>query len=243
MKPYNTMIGAVMGTLMSATISFAQSAPGPQPELSMTETHPSLRRLNIGTVVFGIGIKASKVEGGVRIDALMLNGPALKAGMKKGDVITEIDGKAARDYTLRENLELIAHTRTYEVKLSYKKAGRGDDIELKLDKNFVTPDRQYVEQAPPPVPMPTPPRVAYYTVTEPNARLRIVAHPKSSFTNLLKEQSCVFVHTEENFGPGFLKISGETADGQRFTGFVDTRAVKNGKPKASRLRCLGMLLR
>ncbi|BAK17727.1 periplasmic protease [Solibacillus silvestris StLB046] len=55
----------------------------------------------------GIGVIIEKVEGGVQISELIDGGSAKNAGLKAGDIITEIDGKPVAELTIDQASSLI----------------------------------------------------------------------------------------------------------------------------------------
>ncbi len=79
----------------------------------------------------GIGVSVTKDEatGGVLVGAVTADGPAEKAGILEGDIITAADDKSLTDISLSECIELISGEEGTSVRLKIK---RGEE-ELELD--------------------------------------------------------------------------------------------------------------
>lgn len=72
----------------------------------------------------GIGVSVIKVKGGCAVLDVLSHSPAEKAGVKKYDVITEIDGKSIADLTIDEISALIRGEEATSVKIAVKRMGQ-----------------------------------------------------------------------------------------------------------------------
>lgn len=119
--------------------------------------------------MIGIGVTALtkqlaehfKVESGVMINSVRENSPAAKAGLKAGDIITELDGKAVKgDFDL---IRGINEKKEGDVQLTIVREGRRQTISVTPEKSkeagfmFRTDDENgMMIPAAPPVPMVAP---------------------------------------------------------------------------------------
>lgn len=72
----------------------------------------------------GIGVSVRKVKGGCAVLDVLSYSPAEKAGVKKFDVITEIDGKDIADLSIDEISSLIRGEEATTVKIAVKRIGQ-----------------------------------------------------------------------------------------------------------------------
>lgn len=72
----------------------------------------------------GIGVSVRKVKGGCAVLDVLSYSPAEKAGVKKYDVITEIDGKSIADLSIDEISALIRGEEATAVKIAVKRIGQ-----------------------------------------------------------------------------------------------------------------------
>ncbi len=119
--------------------------------------------------MIGIGVTALtkqlaehfKVDSGVMINSVRENSPAAKAGLKAGDIITELDGKAVKgDFDL---IRGINERKEGDVQLTIVRDGRRQTISVTPEKSkesgfmFRTDgDESGMIPAPPPAPMAAP---------------------------------------------------------------------------------------
>ena len=85
----------------------------------------------------GIGVSVTKDEetGGVLVGAVTAGGPAEKAGILEGDIITAADDKELSELSLSECIELISGEEGTSVKLKIKRGG--DELELDVTRETI----------------------------------------------------------------------------------------------------------
>jgi S1-C subfamily serine protease len=99
---------------------------------------PDFREVNpnevpVARAFFGVSVEAAK--GGVSVIRVSSGSPAEQAGLKDGDVITKVDGKAVT--TPAEFAEQIhAHEPGDEVTITYTRDGASTDVKVHLDDRF-----------------------------------------------------------------------------------------------------------
>ncbi len=96
-------------------------------------------RTTFGTPRLGISIQDSEDGKGVNVLDVDEDGNAAKAGLKEGDVITEIDGKAVNGVdemakAMRDNKDKIT------VKMKYLRNGKAETVDLKMPRKLKTAD-------------------------------------------------------------------------------------------------------
>ena len=103
-------------------------------------TRQSLDRLITETkqVFYGIGAGVLMKEGGVLITFVMEDGPAEKAGLKAGDIVTQIDGVLTRGMNIDEAISLLKDTAagtTVQVQIQ----GRSKPVSVVREKVVFSP--------------------------------------------------------------------------------------------------------
>ncbi|MBL7758129.1 MAG: PDZ domain-containing protein [Chitinophagaceae bacterium] len=96
-------------------------------------------RTAFGTPRLGISIQDAEDGKGVNVLDVDEDGNAAKAGLKEGDVITEIDGKAINGVdemakAMRDNKDKIT------VKMKYLRNGKAETVDLKMPRKLKTAD-------------------------------------------------------------------------------------------------------
>ncbi len=91
--------------------------------LPPADTAYQLQQLN-DQLVYGIGASVKQTSGGLQITALGYGSPAVRAGLKQGDVIAGVDGKDIRHLTSDKSLALIHGKSGTVVRLSIQRAPR-----------------------------------------------------------------------------------------------------------------------
>ena len=84
----------------------------------------------------GVGMSVTPVDEGLRIVAVYAGSPAARGGLKKGDLITEVDGKSIAGSTSEESTTRIKGPAGTEVKLTVK-TGKEDARVLTLKREEV----------------------------------------------------------------------------------------------------------
>lgn len=87
----------------------------------------------------GLQIQDMEEGNGVKIIDVNEKSPAEKAGLKKDDIIVEMDGKEIKDVEdLRTKLSDIKEGDTYKIK--YKRGGKSQTVDIKIPKQLKTAD-------------------------------------------------------------------------------------------------------
>ncbi|PID86348.1 peptidase S41 [Candidatus Gracilibacteria bacterium] len=95
----------------------------------------------------GIGAVVEKVETGIEIDMVLKGSPAIKAGVRKGDIILKANGIELRELSLTEGVDKIKGPAGSQVVLSILRIGEKDvlDINVTRDKiNIPTVDSEII---------------------------------------------------------------------------------------------------
>ena len=101
--------------------------------------YAELRQENTGEFE-GIGAQLEGLptkEGYIRISRPIPNGPAAKAGVKRGDMITRVDGKSVQGMTVNEAVESIRGKAGTTVRLTLQRAGESKPIEVAITRQPV----------------------------------------------------------------------------------------------------------
>jgi len=80
----------------------------------------------------GIGVVMSEVDGKIVIDKVYPSSPAEEAGIKKGDVIAQVDGKSVENLSLEEVAGLIKGPSGTKVVIGVLRNGTDGVIELEV---------------------------------------------------------------------------------------------------------------
>ena len=114
---------------------FAQGTTRREPELRRVEVQPTLIWTSArDRAVLGVTLGASTRgdTAGVRIEEVDANGPAAKAGLKAGDVITEINGVSLRVNAADAEDLALAGLAQRRLQRTMAKAKPGDDVSLRV---------------------------------------------------------------------------------------------------------------
>lgn len=133
----------ILAAALAVTAAPMDSALAAQPRPRDDETIVRIEGLRLPSMVWTraadraalgvtLGAASSADTGGVQIDAVRENGPAAKAGLKAGDVLTEINGVSLK--VSRDDAEDLALTGMAQRRLqrALAKAKPGDDVELRV---------------------------------------------------------------------------------------------------------------
>jgi len=85
----------------------------------------------------GIGIAIAPSADGVLIKKVLPDTPACAAGMKAGDIVTQIDSKSTKGLKLQEVVDQIRGAVGSEVELLVSRQGQPEPIKLKLVRRVV----------------------------------------------------------------------------------------------------------
>ncbi len=84
-----------------------------------------------------IGIDIEIAEGGVRIISLLDNGPSAKAGIKPGDLITDIDGAPVKGLKIDRIIGKLRGLASSQVRLKISRTGRDDPIDFAINRAII----------------------------------------------------------------------------------------------------------
>ena len=134
-----TLRAALFATALSAASLHAQESQPPQPPRTplLIRAQPELSLLwnrAADRAVLGItlGTSSRRDTAGVRIEEVDANGPAAKAGLKSGDVITDINGVSLRIAAADAEELAFAGIAQRRLQRTMAKATPGDDVELRV---------------------------------------------------------------------------------------------------------------
>ncbi|MCU0306357.1 MAG: S41 family peptidase [Thermoleophilia bacterium] len=82
----------------------------------------------------GIGIRIARVDDGVVVAGIFPGGPAAKAGVKAGDRVVSVDGRAVRSGDIDAVVEGIKGPTGTDVKVGFARRGRDKPLELTLTR-------------------------------------------------------------------------------------------------------------
>ena len=85
----------------------------------------------------GLGIYISYREGNFTVSEPMPDTPAFKAGIKPGDIITEIEGKSTRDLNMDEVVQRLRGEKDTEVTITIQREDAMDPIKIKLKRDII----------------------------------------------------------------------------------------------------------
>lgn len=85
----------------------------------------------------GLGIEVTMEEGLVKVNNPNEDGPAFKAGIKPGDMITDVDGTAVLGLTLNQAVEKMRGVVGTPVNIKVKRAGADTPLEFKIVRAII----------------------------------------------------------------------------------------------------------
>jgi len=96
----------------------------------------ALRNRTAGQFV-GVGLEVGMRDGRITVIAPLPGGPAEAAGVQNGDVITHVDGKPTRDWTLGDAVERLRGKAGTTVKMRVRREGERKPLEFELERAVV----------------------------------------------------------------------------------------------------------
>jgi carboxyl-terminal processing protease len=93
----------------------------------------------------GVGMTVSEVKQGLRVQTVFKGGPAAEAGIKKGDLITAVNGKSIAGKTSEASTNLIRGPAGTAVRLSISSDGSKRDVNVKRAEVSVPQTRKKLE--------------------------------------------------------------------------------------------------
>ena len=108
------------------------AAPGPD-DTSLALGIVSVPRRAIPHASGAMGVMLADVDGGVRIESVIAQSPAERAGLKAKDIVTHVDGQPVKNR--QEAITVVKRHRLGElVKLAIKRDNRPQEVSIKLAK-------------------------------------------------------------------------------------------------------------
>jgi CubicO group peptidase (beta-lactamase class C family) len=95
------------------------------------------RRESAARSFAGVGIDIEIEKGGVRIASLRDNGPAVKAGIKAGDMLTAIDGAPVKGLKIDRIIGKLRGALNSQLRLKLSRTGLDDPIELAITRELI----------------------------------------------------------------------------------------------------------
>ncbi len=87
----------------------------------------------------GLGIEVTQEGGWIKVISPIDETPAARAGVKPGDLITNIDGGSVQGLTLQEAVEKMRGERGTSIKLTIRREGSERPLELTLTRDVIRP--------------------------------------------------------------------------------------------------------
>ncbi len=87
----------------------------------------------------GLGIEVTQEGGWIKVISPIDETPAARAGVKPGDLITNIDGGSVQGLTLQEAVEKMRGERGTSIKLTIRREGTERPLELTLTRDVIRP--------------------------------------------------------------------------------------------------------
>ena len=80
----------------------------------------------------GIGVEITKIEEGILVVNSFKDGPAYKAGLESGDIITKINGKDVTKSTAADAQNMIKNSKKDQIEISFFRGGITKTIEINI---------------------------------------------------------------------------------------------------------------
>ncbi len=85
----------------------------------------------------GLGIEVTQESGYIRVVSPIDDTPAMRAGVKAGDLIVALDGKTVQGLTLNEAVDKMRGTPGSKISLTIKRAGVDTPVELAMQREII----------------------------------------------------------------------------------------------------------
>jgi carboxyl-terminal processing protease len=97
------------------------------------------RELRVGTSgeFGGVGIEVGMEDGLLKVIAPIDDTPAARAGVKAGDIITQLDGKTVKGMALDEAVKLMRGKPGTKIELTINREGAGKPIEITIERAVI----------------------------------------------------------------------------------------------------------
>ena len=95
----------------------------------------------------GLGIEVTMEDNAIKVVTPIDDTPAARAGVRSGDIITQLDGESVQGLTLNQAVDKMRGPVNSEIKLTIKRDGVADPIEIKIVRATIqiTPVKWHVE--------------------------------------------------------------------------------------------------
>ena len=87
----------------------------------------------------GLGIEVTQDNGYIKVISPIDDTPAARAGIKAGDIITQLNGTSVQGLTLQEAVEQMRGERGTTIKLTIRREGADKPLELTLTREVIRP--------------------------------------------------------------------------------------------------------
>ena len=87
----------------------------------------------------GLGIEVTQENGYIKVISPIDDTPAARAGIKAGDIITQLNGTSVKGMTLQEAVEQMRGERGTAIKLTIRREGADKPLELSLTREVIRP--------------------------------------------------------------------------------------------------------
>jgi carboxyl-terminal processing protease len=87
----------------------------------------------------GLGIEVTQENGYIKVISPIDDTPAARAGIKAGDIITQLNGTSVQGMTLQEAVEQMRGERGTAIKLTIRREGADKPLELSLTREVIRP--------------------------------------------------------------------------------------------------------
>jgi len=120
-----------------AAIQGLASAYGDPYTIFMPPTETSNFESSISGNFEGVGMELAFKDGNLVVVAPLKDTPAYKAGVKKGDIVSEIDGTSTLNMSVDDAVKSIRGTAGTNVKITFLREGVADPIKLTITRGII----------------------------------------------------------------------------------------------------------
>lgn len=190
--------------------------------------------INAPYTVTGIGVMVRPYDDYILIEKVLSQGPAQKAGLQSGDIITSLNGNSTQNQTPGEFIAGIRDDADANLSLVIRRGDETKTIAATRETMLIGQGAYVITGPLPPGVMkpadaprldivtpkraPAPITYTFWRVTS-DAALHPMPHDTKIIRETVKEGSCIMV--ARDVGASFLNVAAITADNKEATGFSD----------------------